>query len=330
MNDMAYVQIGGNVKTGTSLLSALLDGHPEVVGYPGETGMTGYLFPIISDPLLSLACKVERICRIRFRGHTQPPAPGITWEELERAFCLFCADIANDPFELHRALLCAFYQLADPDALLRARFWVDKSPFAHLFAEEIFGAYPAAKFLQMIRDPKDNYASIASKHQRKRVKTRRKMELSLYRYRVWSAQAFWYAQRNSREFGPDRYMVIRFEDLCQRPREVVPRICEFLGIEETPALYMPTRAGLPYGGNNFEGKSFDGIYAGNVGNWRSRMPEYYGRVMECQRLDLLTGFGYPTDFRPGQRARAARASALDPACAPRQASGDQVLARADL
>jgi hypothetical protein len=304
MAEKQYVQIAGNVKTGTSLLSALLDGHPKIVGYPGESGMTGCLFPVLSDPSLDLTHKVDVVCRARFHGYTQPPWPGGDWETLERMFRETCDSISNDAFAFHRALLEAYYAAAGADALKRATIWLDKSPLAHLFADEIYDAFPSTKFIHMVRNPKDNYASIASKQLRRVAKPRKRMERSLYRYRIWSAQSFWYARRNADKYGPEAYRVVRFEDLCQKPSDVIPEICDFLGIEETESLYQPTRAGRPYGGNNFEGKTFDGIYAGNVSKWRSRMPEYYARVMECQPLDAMSHYGYPIDFNRWQRGTA--------------------------
>jgi len=305
VSDVNYVQIAGNVKTGTSLMSALLDGHPEVVGYPGETGVTGYLFPMLSDPGVSRDAKIERICRVRFREDQQPAFPDrFGWDELEQAFRALAASIENDPFELHEALLRASCEVLQPHTLERASTWVDKSPFAHRFADEIFEAYPSTRFLHMIRDPKDNYASIASKLQARRARPRRRMERILYRYRIWSAQSLWFARRNRDKYGDDRYRVIRYEDLCRAPRETLQEICRFLGIDEAESLYTPTRAGRPYGGNNFEGKTFRGINAGSIGGWDRRMPAYYAQVMECQPRELLEASGYELVFSPRQRAAA--------------------------
>jgi hypothetical protein len=44
-----YVQITGCYKSGTSLLYALFDGHPEILSFPSETLMTGHRYKFLTD-----------------------------------------------------------------------------------------------------------------------------------------------------------------------------------------------------------------------------------------------------------------------------------------
>ena len=69
-NQFSYVQIAGNMKSGTSLLSSLLDNHPDIACYPGQTSATGYLYPILRDPKLSMASKLDAIREERFKKET--------------------------------------------------------------------------------------------------------------------------------------------------------------------------------------------------------------------------------------------------------------------
>jgi hypothetical protein len=172
---------------------------------------------------------------------------------------------------------------------------VDKSPFSHLFVDEIFKAFPAAKFIHMVRDPRDNFAAIGVKFVQQH-RSRVDFECLVWRYRVWACQSYYCALENQKKFGSDVYKIIRFEDLCLHPEKVIPAISTFLGIAHDECLYRPTIGSKPYPGNNWEGKVFAGISSENVNNWSLRIPEYYACLMECQPGGLLDRFDYTQCF----------------------------------
>jgi hypothetical protein len=79
------------------------------------------------------------------------------------------------------------------------------------------------------------------------------------------------ARLNSRQW-PTSFKTVRFEDLVASPQAVMRDVSRFLGIQYTPSLTVATELGLPYKGNSFDGKQFDGGVSGdNVGSWRHRI-----------------------------------------------------------
>ena len=70
-----YVQIAGNHKSGTSLLSSLLDGHPDIACYPGQTSATGFLYPVLRDPKISMTAKLDFIKNERFKKESDGYVP---------------------------------------------------------------------------------------------------------------------------------------------------------------------------------------------------------------------------------------------------------------
>ena len=292
---ISYVQIGGAGKSGTSLLSSLLDSHPRIAGYPGETSNTGNFFPLLTDPDTDKETKVKRIVK-RCYG-----AAGIyiPYHEVGDRYVELCQGAGDDFWELHYLFTKAFYDITGPEHFRNADLWLDKSPVSHMFAREIFEALPNTRFVHILRDPKDNYASIGGKLLRDR--TRKDAERVLWHFRIFSAQSFYYAQKNLAQFGPERYLIMRFEDVCTKPQEEVGRLCDFLGLDMDENVLKPTRAGNPYAGNNRDGLQFDGIYAGNVGRWSERIPDYFAQVMEAQPEEGMAAFGYQPHFSPWQR-----------------------------
>ena len=311
LTKLPYLQIGGCPKSGTSLLLALLDGHPEIVVYPGETGHTGYLYPTLNDPRVSLKTKLDTIidyrCSLESYGYI--PTEACNFVEVGKILRAYEDGMENNFLDIHSALLQAFYEVFGSQQLNKAQLWVDKSPFSHLFADDIFSIFPTAKFIHILREPKDNFASVGGSVLKRR-RSRVIHEALLWRYRIWTAQSLYFAKRNQEKFGESRYLVIRFRDLVQKPKEIVPKLVDFIGISENETLYMPTRGGYPYSGNNKEGLEFRGIFSGNVDRWMERIPDYFACVMECQPEGYLQYYGYDEHFDQSLRKKALRTHRL--------------------
>jgi hypothetical protein len=105
--------------------------------------------------------------------------------------------------------------------------WGDQLGFVEHFAEPIFAAYPQAKMIHMIRDPRDRYeVAMALSHQRKG-----KVGWDTARW-LYSAEL---TQKN-RTLYPDQYKVVRYETFRANPEETLREICLFLGEEFVPDL----------------------------------------------------------------------------------------------
>lgn len=302
---LTYVQIAGNQKSGTSLLMALLDDHPDVAAFPSETSVTGLLFPVLSDPTLSKAKKLDAIITKRCSKETDGfvPASACNLLEVGKRLRYLANDLENNATDLHYGLLQAFYDVFNANRLKTSRIWIDKSPLSHLFADEVFSTYPNVKYIHILREPKNNFSSVGGTAL-KRIKSRLKREALVWRYRIWSAHSFYYAKRNLQKYGDERYKIIRFQDLVRNPKEVIPDLAEFIGIPEMDTLYQPTRAGYNYYGNNKNGMKFNGISTVNVDRWKERIPVHYARVMESQPMENMKPFGYERYFNVKEIKRA--------------------------
>lgn len=104
--------------------------------------------------------------------------------------------------------------------------WGDQSELLERRAKLVLEAYPEARFIHMLRDPRDRYAAILSKSNR--------------RGGVGAACARWLysaglAEQN-RQLYPERYRVVRYERMVSRPEDVMRAVCEFLGEQFEPAM----------------------------------------------------------------------------------------------
>ena len=105
--------------------------------------------------------------------------------------------------------------------------WGDQTELIERFADLIFDAYPDAKIIHMLRDPRDVYEASLARKPRDRSRVG---DLTAR----WLYSAAW-ATRNHQVY-PDRYKIVRYESLVSQPKETLGDVCEFLGIEYQPAM----------------------------------------------------------------------------------------------
>ena len=106
------------------------------------------------------------------------------------------------------------------------KFWGDQTEFLEYYAPILLQTYPAAKFIQMIRDPRDRYAAI-----QKKPASKQGLGIATARW-LNSANL---AQKNMDQFI-DRYLVVRYETLVSDPAETISMVCNFLGVEYMPSM----------------------------------------------------------------------------------------------
>ena len=207
------VYVAGLERSGTSLLFALLASHPRLA-MTRRTNLWTYFYDQFGD--LGVAenrdkC-IDTMMRYKRLAVLEPDE-----ERLRR-------DFLDGPPTYAR--LFALLEQQHADRLGKPR-WGDKSLHTERYASPIFAAYPEARILHMMRDPRDRYASVLA-----RWKSRRGG--------VGAGMAEWLDSASHAITGeqryPDRYKVIRYEDLASEPESTLRAICEFIGEEYTDQM----------------------------------------------------------------------------------------------
>jgi hypothetical protein len=261
------VFVCGLARSGTTLLRDLLDGHPQLVALPDETGFYGAtaraLADIRSDRHLSyLGCRwLEKLA-------ARPPfwllgpfasaaSPYVAfardyagwWQVSERR-----NEARNNAWPLAAFALAYAQRLGGGTLPPDARIWVEKTPGHYRFLARIWQDFPAAKVIQIVRRPEAVLASV-------KISARRMPPHRSYRRRTVEhilrqmAVAYWVAADNHARLPDDRYCLVRYEDLTADPDMVMLRIARFLEIEPQPSLLLPTVAGRPAANNSSFGAS---------------------------------------------------------------------------
>ena len=207
------VFVAGLERSGTSLLFALLASHPNIAMTRRTNLWTHFYgqYGDLSDPTNLDRCidgmmRYKRVVKLR---------PEET--RLRREF-------QQGPPTYGRLFALLEQQHAERSGRSR---WGDKSLNTERYADPIFSAYPGARILHMVRDPRDRYASSQTRWQ-------------VRRGGVGAGTAEWLssvrlAERNLRRH-PDGYRIVRYETLAAEPERTMRQICTFIGEEYTPAM----------------------------------------------------------------------------------------------
>lgn len=99
---------------------------------------------------------------------------------------------------------------------------IDKNPIYSYYLPQLMALFPQAKFIWMLREPKDNCISRA---------THKIQHFSNYSY-----LASWWNYTNQliakqAKTYPDRFLLVHYDAMCEAPEQYTRRICQFLGIQ---------------------------------------------------------------------------------------------------
>jgi hypothetical protein len=167
--------------------------------------------------------------------------------------------------------------------------WADKTLEYEGHADAIFAAYPSARMVHVIRDPRDRFAS-QSVH-RRAARGGVGSGIALW---LWSADL---AERNQQRFG-DRYLVVRLEDLLTDSERTLRSVCAFI---REP--YAPTMLETVAGGAS--------LRRAGIGRYVDELDARQVAFIERRAADSMARLGYHSTAGPLQGWSRARFGLFD-------------------
>jgi hypothetical protein len=283
--------IAGQAKSGTTLLVALLDSHPELLVLPEETAyfatvLTKYAprgrraqFDYLTKQSLSNVL-FGGPCKWGKRNYATFPREKFL-QTFERA--------AFDPANAHEELLVLMVKAyaitlgRSLDSIVR---WVEKTPANRNHVSAIIDRFPNAKILVTLRDPRAILgAQIALE------KTRKTGRFSTYyviaHWRVAAKLA-----RRIRD-GEVPGLVVQYERLVREPASTMEKVCGYLDIDfDADTVLTPTKAGRFWSGNSAARINFSQISTEPVTRWERELSADEIGWVEWHCRDLMPEFGY--------------------------------------
>jgi hypothetical protein len=270
--DQSPIVIGGPDRCGKTTMRAFLVSHPNISIPSVGSNMWTYFYGQYGD--LSRHRNFERcldaMMRYKHVRFLKPDPDRIRKEFYEG--------------EASYARLFALFQEHHAERAGKPR-WGDQTGLVERYADQIFAAYPGAKMIHMLRDPRDRYEASLARWPKGKA-------------RAGGAIARWFftsrlAQRNLKRY-PDRYKIVYFEELLRRPEHILRDVCKFLNEDFTPRMLTME------GAIGFRDKITDANYRegqvplspGFIGQFRQRLSKFEIAFMQDLAKRSMVRHGY--------------------------------------
>jgi len=204
-------------RSGTTLLQECMGAHPNIIT-AFECDFILYLYPKFGKISKWTEKDIDEFVDALF---SLPPIPHI-WllkKDVLKKALLDILSIAN------YSTICktVFYQMAEnkhPVSLIS-----DKIPYYSIFAEKLLGIFPEARFIHIVRDPRDTVNA--------RIKRLHKKN-TFFACRMWVG--FNKAIEHVKAKMPERFFSVPYEEMVARPEETFKALCLFLKLPYSDAM----------------------------------------------------------------------------------------------
>jgi len=277
----------GHRKTGTTLVQELLDGHPQLAVLPGESNHFNTFVP--REPV---GAQAQRWWLLRlitpsgippFWALGKPSDRDPYAEFTARLLGLAAANPGRDVLGMAAVALAAGDRAA----------WVEKTPGHEHRFDAMLSAYPQARFVHVVRDPRSVAAAIV------RLDRATDQQTDLVDVGLTIRRSFEAAERNRGE----RYLVVRYEDLVGDPAAVMRRVADFAEIDWSDTLLTPTVGGVVATSNSaWSARKVTGEIEGRrLDLWREELDPAAAGLIAAATRSAARSYGYELP-RPGIRS----------------------------
>jgi len=258
------VFVCGHHRSGTTLLQDLLDGHPELLVLPSEgTYFSSFrnvarAAPASRDLDAFVREWVSRLVDPNYPPHfklgmstreTQPYVEFASrWFAWQARIAAARASLAA--FSSLLALAAAYRDVVLPG--VQPRRWVEKTPLNERHVPQLL-AFEHARFIHVVRHPGDSFASLMQALQQGGIADPPRAS---HAADIGASLRLAIAHRAQL---PERYLVVRYEDLTDPGTHEMERVRNFLGIRDHESLSRPTSAGVAVRANSSFDRGATGI-----------------------------------------------------------------------
>ncbi len=292
----------GFPKSGTTLVAALLDGHPDLLCFPEETWALKVASRFPHADWLDHILASEGVRRLGQGVADGPDGPrdftGFDFARFESEAARRWAASDGSPRSLMESVVGAFGCALGRGGVVR---WVEKSPEHELQLARHAADWPDLRVVHVVRDPR----AVLCSFRRKRARHEQRIYVDglAARWRAGIAAVVAHEERN-----PGAVTIVRYEDVVREHRATLTRILDALGCAWDAAVETPTLLGRPWRGNSMYAAQIEGISAASVERWQGEIDADERAVIEACLHDELAALGYCDD--DGGPRRGARSSAV--------------------
>jgi Sulfotransferase family len=260
-NSFRLFMISAMFENGGNTTHRFLDGHPELQVYPFESQLgnsrcvdfLSSLYPLkYRYPDFPIGCdtaeyyemffdeEYKTVARARHVSKFRDADFQIDEKARKRLFC----EILSKQEITRGNIVAAFFEATfrswdNQNRSGSETAYVGYSPVIGFDGDKILSDFPQGHVIHVVRNPWSGFADTS----------KRPYPLSIERYSMTWAMMQHHALVFSGRF-PDRFHIVRFEDLVASPRETLGRLCARLGIAWNDSLLRPS----------WNGKAMESVY----------------------------------------------------------------------
>jgi Sulfotransferase family len=270
----------GMMRSGTTLLRALIQGHPQVMMLARETKT--HMWRDAADPVAGF------FKHSRYAGYfAEGTAERDTFETALRTRLSGPTDVVASL----RAVAEAEAMITPPTDT--AEVWIEKTP-DHLKTTPalLAGFGPSTRFVCMMRDPRAQMASRA-------LRWKLKKPFSVASFARGWAQADEFIRHL--EATTDAFLVVRYEDLVTETQKTMERVAEHLGLFWNEILLVPTRDDETWQGNSSYSDKPSGVSTASLDRWTKSLDESQVQELEDLIHPRMPNWSYEPRTKPAGR-----------------------------
>lgn len=285
IKDIPFFYIIGRPRSGTTLLQLFFDAHPNVQ-IPSEcmyiAHLLGHYRNIKSWTKSDIDSFIRDLTNIWLYSSTKFDINKIE-EELTLNIDSLSIDIAL------KIIAKNYKSIYEKKELMLLG---DKNPFYSQVFGVIFTAIPNAKYILLIRDPRDNHVSLFNSRFTAPSIT---YDTMYWKKAIRSVELF-------QKYYPNRFYILRYEDLVTETERYVKEMCNFLDIPFVPEmLKYRERKTEDFTKVVFTNEEFfkanhtsilEPVNTTKIGGWRTRLTKCSIRKAERASGAYLDKYGY--------------------------------------
>lgn len=265
----------GTPRSGTSLISRMFDGHPDIA-VPFESFLYKGFVPWLryyGD--LNKRRNRERLLRDMLSVRLREWIPRVDEQAARQQI------ESNGRFDFPGIVAGIMESWCNAQGKRR---WGEKTPQHIFFADQILEGFPQAQFIHIVRDGRD--VAVSWRH------------VKFGPEHVYASALRWSdvleaGRALKGRLGPTQYLELRYEDLLQDTEATMRRVCAYLDERYSPDMLSFYRTNKRYPTDGINNANLaKPVMTGNTGKWRQRLSPREIRIFETVAGDQLEHYGY--------------------------------------